>query len=501
MNKIIQANINGFVFQIDELAYVKLKAYLDVIKQKVSNTEVVQDIENRIAELFNEKLVNEKIAIFDNDVDEVMQQIGKPEEFGTVDQDDQEKSTEQNAYSDGSKAKRRLYRDADDKVIGGVCSGIAAYFGLDPALVRIGFAIALFFFGAGVVFYILLMVILPKAVTPSEKLEMRGEPVDYKNLSRTVELEFKEAYQRYKPEMKTGVERFIEILVRVGMVILAVLLLSIVIPSSFGVLTGIGLASWTLPTLNSYMFTTQSESIIILIGLFLFVLIPFIGIIYSVLRFAFKIRPMNKVFSIGLSILWFIGFCMLGWSTYTIGQQFSSSYKITGSDTLKFKQNNLNTLVLRTNASQNHSRFLIKDEDGERHIHIRSQEDMKDAIDQEISEQVRLRIVQGFNTTPVVTITRSSKGRSSKDAQYSASNIEYRYDLRDTVLYLDETFGRGEQTLWRNQKVLVTIEVPLHYRLFIDKSCQSILHMDWSDEKDILGRYLRVDHRGVQVGE
>ncbi len=502
MNKIISANINGFVFQIDELAYVKLKAYLDMIRQKVNNSEVVQDIENRIAELFNEKLGNGSIAIFDTDVDEVMQQIGKPEEFGSEEQEDQQGKTGNASGLDlQGKAKRRLYRDSDDKVIGGVCSGIAAYFGLDPVLVRLAFAASFFFFGTGIILYILLMIVIPKANTPAEKLEMRGEPVDYKNLSRTVEMEFKDAYQRYKPEVKTGFERFLEILVRVGMIALLIFLVSIFIPGCFGILTGIGIASWSLPALSSYLFTDPADSVVILIGLILFILIPLFGVFYSILRFALKFGPLNRVLSISLSVLWFTGFCMLAYSTYKIGMQFSESGKISAEDTLKFRSGLQNTIVLRTNATHNRSQFLINDEDGEKRIRIRSQDDLKEEIDRGISEQVQLNIVQGFHSSPVVKITRYSNGRTKNDALERASQIEYAYELRDSVLYLDETFGRSGQSLWRNQRVLVTIEVPMHYRLYIDRSCESILDLNWGDEEEVTGRYLRVDHRGVKVGE
>ena len=88
MNKIISANINGFVFNIDELAYEKLKQYLDRIKEHVRNEEVMTDIENRIAELFDYKLKNGSQAIFDRDVEDIIQQIGSPEQFGNEEAED-----------------------------------------------------------------------------------------------------------------------------------------------------------------------------------------------------------------------------------------------------------------------------------------------------------------------------------------------------------------------------------------------------------------------------
>lgn len=519
MNKIISANINGFVFQIDELAYTKLKAYLDTIRKTISDSEVEQDIENRIAELFNAKLSNGSAAIFDKDVDEVMLQIGRPEEFAA-------ENTEEGSAGQGNtvlgennalRSKRRLYRDSDDKVVGGVCSGIAAYFGLDPVVIRLAFAAGFFLFGSGIILYILLMVVIPKATTPAEKLEMRGEPVDYKNVSRTVEMEFKDAYQRYKPEVKTGFGRFVEIAVRIGMILLLIFLVSIFIPGCFGIITGIGVASWSLPALSAYMFTSQNESLIIIAGLILFLMIPLFGVLYAILRFAFKVRPMNRLISISLSLLWFTGFCMLAWSTYNIGMQFSGKYSVTESDTIQMPLAG-RTLILRSNphghetriyrnAGENESASDIDISFGNEkgHIreigHIRNREDLKESIDEKIHENLSLNIVSGFGEKPVLRITRSSNGRNSSDARNNALNIRYNFEMRDSVLYLDEAFNREQQMLWRNQKLRLTLELPEKYRLFIDPSCEPLLDISGVSDDEVIGKYLKIDHRGIRVSE
>jgi phage shock protein PspC (stress-responsive transcriptional regulator) len=502
MNKIISANINGFVFNIDELAYAKLKAYLDIIKQKVDNSEVSQDIENRIAELFNEKLKDGRTAIFDADVDDVMQQMGKPDEFAADDEEGENKSKDSNSSSSYFKQsnRKRLYRDEDDKVIGGVCSGIGAYFGLDPVIIRIGFAAAFLFFGSGFILYILLMIIMPKAVTPSEKLEMRGEPMDYKNLSKTVEKDFKDAYHRYRPEVKTGFHRFVQVAVRIGMVVLAIFIISIIIPSGFGLLTGIGIASWSLPTLSSYIFTSTNESILIIIGLILFILIPILGIFYSLLRLGFRFKPMPKVFSILLSLLWFTGFCLLAFSTYNIGKQFSTNSKINEIDTLSELTSN-KTLILRCNSSENDSRIFYHDEDGESQVRIHNEQDMKEAIDQGISERVSLKIVNGFASVPVLKVSKIANGPSSYEASTTAKQIDYSYELRDSILYLDAVIQKGENQLWRNQRVRLTLEVPESYQLYIDESCNDLLDLNGRERKKLLGHYLHVDHRGFQIDD
>jgi phage shock protein C len=490
------------------LAYTKLKAYLDLIKQKVGNVEVAQDIENRIAELFSERLKNGSTAVFDQDVDEVMQQIGNPEQFGAEEQEEKvDGSTSSTTYQEP--LKRRLYRDADDKVIGGVCSGIATYFGLDPVIIRLAFAGALFFFGSGVVLYILLMIVLPKAETPAQKLEMRGEPIDYKNVSKTVEKEFKDAFSKYKPEVKTGLERFIEIAVKVGMLALLIFLVSLLIPGCFALITGIGVASWTLPALSAFLFTSTTESYLILLGLVLFTVVPLFGILYAILRILFKVRPLHKAISIGLSLVWFTGFCILAYSTYNIGKQFSSVNKVLEIDTLVNASTPSNLIVKVDNSDLAYEventvkiegikmSIKVKTEDGDEND-INSPEEMHEFLDRKVGENVHLRIVQGFADKPVLKIYKQSRGLDKRYAFMNAEQIEYTYTFKDSVLNLSPIFSLKTDQLWRNQKVIMTLEVPRNYNLLLDPSCENILETNEHFDMEF-GKYLHIDQ--LQKGE
>lgn len=506
MNKIINANINGFVFNIDEMAYEKLKNYLETIRQKVKSEEVMTDIENRIAELFDYKLKNGAQAIFDKDIEDIMSQIGSPEQFGQDDADgetgsENTSSTATNTSSGNRKRYRRLYRNEDDKIIGGVCSGIAAYFGIDPLFLRIGFAISLFAFGTGILLYLFLMLVLPKALTPSEKLEMMGEPVDFNNLSKTIEKDFKEAYDRYKPEVKTGFERFLEVLVKVGAIVLIIFLVSIFIPVGFGIFTSIGVASWFIPVLSSYVFLTHTEGLLILIGLLLFLLIPLIGAAYKLIRIVFKTKPMNKAVSIGMSILWFIGFCLLAFSTYNIGTQFSSSSKISTSDTMQIADRSKEILIRATDTDP-HSRFIIKSDDGDEHYSIHTREDMKEFIDDKIGRNIEMKIVRGFSDKPVINIIRKSNGGNGLDAGKFAAGIQYNYVITDSSILLDDFFTIKSQQLWRNQRIKILIEMPKDLKFYIDKSCSGLMDehhfRDYEEDYDgsIYNKTLKVDEKG-----
>ena len=193
MNKIFNINLGGYPFTIDDNAYQKLTKYLTTIEKHFSASEgcdeIISDIESRIAELFNESLNGQPIVSL-KDIDAAIVTMGTPEEFGAVgsDYDDTEEAlSDQGEYKTGKK----LFRDPDTKIIGGVCSGLSAYFGIeDPLWVRLGAVALMFTGGLSVPLYILLLIILPKARTSADKLAMRGERIDINNIAKTIEDEF-----------------------------------------------------------------------------------------------------------------------------------------------------------------------------------------------------------------------------------------------------------------------------------------------------------------------
>lgn len=181
MNKTVTVNIGGRVFNIEESAYQKLNNYIETIRSYFDGSEgvdeIISDIELRIAELFMERVTDQKQVITNADVDYVVSIMGKPEDY--VDNDEEE-------YSESTETSKRVFRDPDNRVFFGVCGGISAYFGWDPIVLRALFVIVTLFYGSGVLIYLILALIIPKAKTTAEKLQMRGEPVTVENISKKV---------------------------------------------------------------------------------------------------------------------------------------------------------------------------------------------------------------------------------------------------------------------------------------------------------------------------
>lgn len=189
MNKIEYINLGGVPLAIDLDASQKLQDYLYELDNYFGKSEyadeIIRDIELRLAELIEESMGIRKVANME-DVEKSIQIMGRPEQF---DQDDSTEPKESYAYGgEERKYKRKLYRDPENKVIAGVCSGIAAYFDIDdPIWVRLAFAIIFFTAGAGVLLYIILWMVMPKAETSIDRLRMKGQPIDLENIERMVE--------------------------------------------------------------------------------------------------------------------------------------------------------------------------------------------------------------------------------------------------------------------------------------------------------------------------
>lgn len=197
MKKTISINLNGMLFNIDDDAYARLEEYMKRIEahfagQDESN-EIMNDIEARIAELLNERLGGGKKAVSINDIEEIIKTMGNPDEFAETEQENQNKQ-----HYHYTHRPRRLYRDPDNRVLGGVCGGMGAYMNIDPVIFRVIFVIIFFGYGVGLLIYLVLWIVIPEARTTAQKLEMRGDPVNVSNIGSFIKDEFENVKNSFK---------------------------------------------------------------------------------------------------------------------------------------------------------------------------------------------------------------------------------------------------------------------------------------------------------------
>ena len=332
MKKTYNINLGGIVFHIDEDAYDLLDKYLSNLRIHFSKEEgaeeIVHDMELRISELFSERLNEKKQVITLTDVEEIIAQMGKPEEFS------EDTTQETNEYIKEEKTPKRLFRDPDNKVIGGVCSGIAAYLGWDVTAVRIIFiALALPFILNGslilngvVIAYIIAWIIIPEANTAAEKLSMKGMQVNVENIGKTVTDGFEKVNNFVKSEKpRSFLQKVGEAIVGVvGFLIKCILVIAaicftpvlfvvlIVFVSLLAAATGAISAvptllyemmprvDWTIVNLSPFTTSLMSISGIMVIG------IPIVGFIHFLMSTFGGWKPMPFATRVVLIILWLI---------------------------------------------------------------------------------------------------------------------------------------------------------------------------------------------------
>lgn len=355
MKKTLTINLGGTVYHIDDDAYRLLDNYLANLKhyfrKQEGAEEIVNDIEMRIAELFAEKTAEGKQVITVSDVEEIIARVGKPEDFGIADDDtDSQKKTEQSASSASQSytrtaAPRRLFRDPDNKLLGGVASGLAAYFGWDITLVRILMIIFVFVpYCPMIILYIIGWIVIPEAHTAAEKLSMRGEAVTIENIGKTVTDGFERVADGVNNYMNSGKPRtflqkvgdvFVSIaavLFKIFLValviiccpmlfVLAVVLVALVFAAIAVAVSGGALLYEMLPAISWAPIASISPMMTLLgtIAGVALIGIPLGAFLYTILRQLFHWSPMGTGLKWSLLILWVLGAAIMIISLSALG--------------------------------------------------------------------------------------------------------------------------------------------------------------------------------------
>lgn len=187
MKKTIPISLAQTLFYVEEDAYLRLEDYLDDLKSYFGRYEDSQDllldIESRIREQLLDHMRetgSDRIVTVDH-VDRLIKSMGRPSEF---DVEDASAPPESKAWVSESQPVKKIYRDKDNAIFAGVAAGLAAYFRIDPLIIRSVFFISIFFGGLGILFYLFLWFVVPAAKTAQQKLEMQGSPVTLNEFAR-----------------------------------------------------------------------------------------------------------------------------------------------------------------------------------------------------------------------------------------------------------------------------------------------------------------------------
>lgn len=190
MNKILSVTVGNQLFNVEEKAYNSLKNYIKTLvnyfKNDKDSDEILEDLENRMGEIFAGVITKKKNYLTQDDIDKMVITLGKTEDFDAVNTKEEEKEKSVNTILQANQTQnfshKRLMRDPDDRILGGICAGLGHYFNLSPLVVRL-ITLALFFgAGFGLLIYIALWIIMPIAKSSSDKILMRGLAIDNKSV-------------------------------------------------------------------------------------------------------------------------------------------------------------------------------------------------------------------------------------------------------------------------------------------------------------------------------
>ncbi len=506
MNKTLTINISGIIFHIEEDAYDKLSRYLSTIKSYFSHTdggnEILSDIEARIAELLSEKLNPGKQVILLSDVNYALDTMGRPEDFGAEGVNNNDASKTQDEEYNTERIKKRLYRDPDNKVLGGVCSGVGHYFGFDPVWLRIILALLLVFAGTGVLIYIILWIAIPEANTTAEKLAMKGERVDINNISKVVKEEaeqLKKRMQKYGNDMasgsnsdayRTGAEKLVDFFVTIFMgigkaiikilgfflILFGVLFFLGIITSAFGFgfLSNFALSDW------ADMFLLEGKDFYLgIIGLFLFVAIPLLGMIYGGMKLLFKFKYQNRWMNLSASIIWLIGLVLILYVGLRTARDFNKTAKVRERIELKsaavinltMKEIPLNYEELNTSDLDHEGERHYRTHRGESNYAIGSHGNIKYLIG-----HAQMNIIKSQNNQLELVIVKEAKAGDKLTANERAKNIVYSAEQVDSNVVFDNIFKVNNADKFRFQNVTAILKLPVGQTIYLDKSVENLIY-------------------------
>ncbi len=500
MNKTVTINISGIIFHIEEDAYEKLFHYLTAIKHHFasdeSGNEIIADIEARIAELLQPKVSKYKQAVLMADVEEVIAALGSPSDFGI---NEQSSASEKNNNSNQEFIKKRIFRDPDEKAIGGVCSGLANYFDVDVVWVRLITFLLIFFGGISFWIYIILWIVIPEAKTTSDKLAMKGEKINVDNISKSLKeemhgvksrmetygKEFSKGLQKTAKSSATLAERFAYLLgnlfhimgrvLGAVFIFLSIIFLVAIITSFFGVTffsNQTELQHWidfVFP--NKTIYRTSTIALLITLG------VPALMMLYSGIKLLFKIKYHNKWLNISAAVLWLGGLIMLFFSSMSTLKDFSEEVKsreteqfTSSAPCLTISANSIENWCKKNNITLAFSGKKNDEEKWDNNYFLAENNNQSALVG-----TPELKILKSANEYIEVVINKKARGADKKTALNRAADIFYSTKADSTGIVLDPFFYLTSDQKFRSQQVEILIKIPEGKTIYIDGSVSKIL--------------------------
>ncbi|WP_370003264.1 PspC domain-containing protein, partial [Winogradskyella sp.] len=513
MNKTVNINLAGIFFHIDEDAYLKLSRYLEAIKRSFTDSqgrsEIIADIEARIAELFAERIQNEKQVVGIKLVDEVITIMGQPEDYLVDDEIFEDEPRAKKSYD--HRPTKKLYRDTDNSYIGGVAAGLGHYFGIDSIWMRlIWLLLALGSGGTFIFIYLIFWALVPEAKTTAEKLTMTGDPVNISNIEKKIKdgidsvaetvknanlkekgnsileeldnvtesisdtvknVDYKKQGNRIKSSSQTFFDTignilmfFLKVVAKfIGVILIIVgistLIALIVALFSIGITDAIH-----FPGMDFIDVANAANIPIWLMSLLLFfaIGIPFFFIFYLGLKILVNnLKSIGNIAKFTLLGLWLMAIIGLVITGIKQASEHAFDAKVTAKSELNIRSGdtlNLSMVGLDDYNSYHNNyngEFRIIEDDNSRSL---------------VSSDVRFIVKSTTDSLGSITIEKEASGSNYNTARQRAENIDYNYALSGNNLKLDAYLSTNVKNKFSEQQVRIVIYLPEGTILYRDKN-------------------------------
>jgi len=497
MKKTLTINLGGIVFHIDEDAYFSLNQYLENLKKHFSQQEgsqdILNDIESRIGEILNDQRTETKQVITMDDVINIISIMGQPVE---MDQEENPKSGTE--VPGGEKGDKRFFRNPDEKIIAGVCSGIAAYFHFDPVWVRLIFIIFVAAGGSGILLYLVLWIVIPEARTTSAKLEMRGKKINISNIEKTMRDEVTELRGRVghmASESAATIKRagagsgsffevigkgIVEVLTFIGKILvfvagiimilaglsLLIALLAYTLGWSSGIYSDTDITVLSFPALANILLGCNMPVVYLQVILLMVLGIPLFLLFYSGLRMVFRF---DRIRHLGLTLfnIWIVGLFFLAWS----GLRVYNLYK--------FKVDRQIEIALENPASDTLFVSLFADDHGMKYLlneQYSLMGDWKTIItgEKELYIVPKIRLEEAEDSLFSISQVTMARGKSRIEAHQHLTAIRFQSATSGQTLKISPFVRLPKEECWRGQIVDLVIRIPSGKFIHFDRELQTL---------------------------
>ncbi len=487
MKKTIKMNIGGRVFHIDEDAYEKLNQYLGQLSEYFSmeeaSDEIIQDIENRIAEWMETKISEKKQVVSLEDIEKIIETMGKPEDISEEYEDN---------HTTGETHNKKLFRDTDSRILGGVCSGLSHYLNMEVGIIRFLFILFTFLYFSSAIIYLILWIFIPPAISSKEKMQMKGKAHHISDIQSNVKREYQEVKQnlsklKESKEVKQANDFFYRFFHGVGEVlkfavkfILVILGIALIISGLGMLITFTGIFVFSEPFTATHFFSSGEllspgifelfvnpySAVIIPVSAIFVVLIPVVAILYGGLKLVLNFKSNDRALAIIGLIAWIFSLLILAATIFIEARDYMIKAGDEEEIALDIEKNQRLYLQTAETAFDKMSTLYLFDEEL----------DLKLDMDNNVYQHPLVYVYPSDNEMAYIEIAKSGRGATTVEATETLDAIQYQLVVKDSLILFDPYYYLNRGTKWKMPEVNIMVYIPENQKIYVDESMKELIN-------------------------